>query len=427
MRVGDDGFIPKDRYISRAFVDVEMERLWPFTWQIACREEELPAPGDYVEYAIGDQSVLVVRGDDREVHAFHNACVHRGTQLAHGCGSFAAGCIRCPYHGWRYAFDGRVVEVVDAFEFDSLPPNLRARPVRAECWGGFVFVNMNMDAEPLLEFLDPLPAFLAPYRLEDMRFRSYRTTVLPANWKAVIDAFNEGYHVQGLHPQILPWTDDVSIEYEQFRTHAHYGRLPQARRRLQPSPRLAIADDDVDEAAILGGLVAGLGGAFLKEERALVDELVGAGLPRGELLPAFQRRRVELLAARGFDVDGFDVEQMTSADDVYWFPNMVGPVYPGSALLFRVRPNGLDPDSAIKDTWVLEWPNADAPPRALERKFYADWTERDWGLITHQDYENIGRVQQGMKSRGFDGLRCNPRQESNIVHMHRVIDRFLFS
>jgi hypothetical protein len=133
------------------------------------------------------------------------------------------------------------------------------------------------------------------------------------------------------------------------------------------------------------------------------------------------------LAARGFDVDGFDVEQMTSADDVYWFPNMVGPVYPGSALLFRVRPNGLDPDSAIKDTWVLEWPNDDAPPRSLERKFYADWTERDWGLITQQDYENIGRVQQGMKSRGFDGLRCNPRQESNIVHMHRVIDRYLFT
>jgi nitrite reductase/ring-hydroxylating ferredoxin subunit len=427
MRVGDDGFIPKDRYISRAFVELEMERLWPFTWQIACREEEVSAPGDYVEYAIGDQSVLVVRGDDREIHAFHNACVHRGTQLGKGCGSFTDGCIRCPYHGWRYAFDGHVVEVVDAFEFDSLPPNLRARPVRSECWGGFVFVNMNVDAEPLLEFLDPLPSILAPYRLEDMRFRSYRTTVLPANWKAVVDAFNEGYHVQGLHPQILPWTDDVSIEYEQFRTHAHYGRLPQARRRLQPSPRLAIADDDVDEAAILGGLVAGLGGAFLKEERALVDELVGADLPRGALLPAFQQRRVELLAARGFDVDGFDVEQMTSADDVYWFPNMVGPIYPGSALLFRVRPNGLDPDSSIKDTWVLEWPNADSPLRPLERKFYADWTERDWGLITNQDYGNIARVQQGMKSRGFDGLRCNPRQESNIVHMHRVIDRYLFS
>jgi hypothetical protein len=341
---------------------------------------------------------------------------------------FVGGEIRCPYHGWRYALDGRVVEVVDAHEFEHLPTDLRAKPVRVDTWGGFVFVNFDAegDAEPLLDFLDPLPALLAPYRLEDMRFRSYRTTVLPANWKVVVDAFNEGYHVQGLHPQILPWTDDVSIEYEQLGLHSHYGRLPHARRKLQPSPRLGIAPDDVDEVAILQGLVAGLGGAFLKDERTLVDELAHAGLARGELLPTYQQRRMELLSSRGFDVSGFDTEQMTSADDVYWFPNVVGPIYPGSAILFRVRPDGRDPERAIKDTWVLEWPRADAPVRPLERVFHADWTERNWGEITTQDYENVERVQRGMHSRGFDGLRCNPRQESNILHMHRVIDRYVY-
>jgi phenylpropionate dioxygenase-like ring-hydroxylating dioxygenase large terminal subunit len=427
MRVGEDGFVPKDRYLSSAFAELEMERLWSRVWQVACREEEVPSAGDFVEYTIGDQSVLVVRDRDGSINAFHNACAHRGTALAEGCGTFVDGEVRCPYHGWRYALDGRVTHVVDAHEFDALPSNLRARPVRAESWGGFVFVNFDAGAEPLLDFLDPLPELLGPYRLEDMRFRSYRTTVLPANWKAVVDAFNEGYHVQGLHPQILPWTDDVSIEYEQFATHAHYGRLPHARRTLQPSPRLGIADEDVDEVAILRGLVAGLGGAFLKDERALVDELAHAGLPRGEILPQYQQRRRQLLASRGFDVSGFETEQMTSADDVYWFPNLVGPIYPGSAILFRVRPDGLDPDRAIKDTWVLEWPRAGAEARPLVRAFHADWTERDWGEITTQDYENLGRVQRGMKSRGFDGLRCNPRQESNILHMHRVIDRYLFA
>jgi phenylpropionate dioxygenase-like ring-hydroxylating dioxygenase large terminal subunit len=316
--------------------------------------------------------------------------------------------------------------VVDAHEFETLPAELAARPVRVDAWGGFVFVNPDPHAEPLAEFLDPLPALLAPYRLEDMRFRSYRSTVLPANWKAVVDAFNEGYHVQGLHPQILPWTDDVAIEYEQFRTHAHYGRLPHARRTLQPSPRLAPAGADVDEPAILRGLVAGLGGAFLREERALVDELAGAGLPPGALLPEYQRRRMDLLVARGFDVSAFEPEQMTSADDVYWFPNVVGPIYPGSAILFRVRPNGLDPASAVHDTWVLEWPRPDASPRPPTRAFHADWREHDWGEITTQDYENIARVQRGMRSRGFDGLRCNPRQESNVVHMHRVLDRYVY-
>jgi phenylpropionate dioxygenase-like ring-hydroxylating dioxygenase large terminal subunit len=426
LLAADGGLVPKERYVSRAFLDLEMDRLWSRVWQVACREEELPAVGDYVEYKIGDQSILVVRAAPGEVRAFHNACLHRGTRLAAACGHFAGERIRCPYHGWGYALDGRLTTVVDRDEFGGrLSGDLRLGPVRAETWGGFVFVNMDPAAEPLLEFLDPLPTLLAPYHLEAMRFRSYLTTILPANWKTVIDAFNESYHVQGAHAQILPWTDDTSIAYEQFRTHAHYGRLPNARRTLAPSPRLGLGADAVDEGAILAALVAGLGGAFLKEERALVDELRAAPAPPGTLLARYQTRRMELLRARGLDVSGFTAEHMTSADDVYWFPNMVGPIYPGSAILFRVRPNGLDPESTIKDTWVLEWPRPGTAWTMPERRFFADWRTRNWGEITTQDYENIERAQAGMRSRGFRGLRLNPHQESNILHMHRVIDRYL--
>src|SRR4029078_7604182 len=139
--------------------------------------------------------------------------------------------------------------------FTNLPDGLALRSVRVDRFGGFVFVNLDRDAKPLLGFLDPPPTLLAPYHLERMRLRSYRTTIIDANWKAVVDAFNEGYHVQGLHPQILPWTDDVSIEYEQLGTHAHYGRLPGARRALRPSPRLGLAPDEYDEGEILAGLV----------------------------------------------------------------------------------------------------------------------------------------------------------------------------
>ena len=114
---------------------------------------------------------------------------------------------------------------------------------------------------------------LAPYHLEQMRFRASLTTIIDANWKAVVDAFNEGYHVQGLHTQILPWTDDVSIEYEQFERHAHYGRLAGARRELRPSPRLQLRPDEYDEGEILANMVGGLGGAFLAEERAAIEAL----------------------------------------------------------------------------------------------------------------------------------------------------------
>ena len=416
--------IPKERYISREFLDLEMERLWPRVWQIACREEEIPRPGDFVEYIIGDQSILVVRGADGSIGAYHNACLHRGTKLASGAGSFGDGRIKCSYHGWCYDLSGCVTSVPDREEFPGLPIDLRLGALRADTWGGFVFVNMDRDAEPLLEFLDPIPKLLGPYRLDEMRFRAYRTLVLPANWKAVLDAFNEGYHVQGAHPQILPWTDDVSIAYEQYETHARYGRLENARRELRGSPRLGDSAN-VDEGEILAGLVAGLGGAFLKDEKTVVDELRAADLPPGAMLGAFQERRMKLLAERGFETSPFTRDRMTSAEDVYWFPNMVGPIYPGSALLFRMRPNGLDPDSCLKDVWVLEWrPTGDERPMP-ERRYYPDWTAKEWDPVSTQDYENLVKVQAGMHSRGFEGLRLNDRQEGNIAHMHRVLDRYL--
>jgi phenylpropionate dioxygenase-like ring-hydroxylating dioxygenase large terminal subunit len=319
-----------------------------------------------------------------------------------------------------------LVEVPDRDEFVGLTDDLALRAVQVECWGGFVFVNLDPAAEPLAEFLDPLPSLLAPYRLDEMHLRAAFTTIIDANWKAVVDAFNEGYHVQGLHKQILPWTDDVAIAYEQFDRHAHYGRLPGARRELRPSPRLGLDPGDYDEGEILEGLVAGLGGAFLAEERAAVAELRAAGPPPGStLLEAYQQRRMQMLAARGFDVSAFSPDLMTSADDVFWFPNVVGPIYPGSAILFRVRPFGLDPHRSIKDTWVLEWREPEAEPRPAKKQFFEDWRERNWGEITEQDYTNLANVQRGMRSSAWEGARLNPRQEGNVLHMHRVIDRYL--
>jgi phenylpropionate dioxygenase-like ring-hydroxylating dioxygenase large terminal subunit len=427
--VRPDGFVPKERYTTREFSALEHARLWSRVWQIACREEQVAAPGDYFEYMIGPETVVVVRSATHALHAFYNTCLHRGRRLADGSGCFPNAEIKCAYHGWCYALDGRLVDVPDRADFVGLPDDLTLAPVAVDTWGGFVFVNLDADAEPLLDYLDPLPALLGPYHLEQMRLRASLSTIIDANWKAVVDAFNEGYHVQGLHRQILPWTDDVSIEYEQFGRHAHYGRLPGARRQLRPSPRLHLGPEEYDEGAILANLVAGLGGAFLGEERAAIEELRAAGPPAGStLLEAYQERRMQLLAARGFDVSGLAPELMTSADDVFCFPNVVGPIYPGSAILFRVRPLGDDPDRSIKDTWVLEWRAPDSrDDRRVTPKFFENWRDRSWGEITEQDYENLGNVQQGMRSAGFTGARLNPRQEGNILHMHRVIDEYLLS
>jgi phenylpropionate dioxygenase-like ring-hydroxylating dioxygenase large terminal subunit len=422
---GEDGAVPRARYTSPEFAALEFERLWARVWQVACREEEIAEVGQFCEYQIGDQSILVVRSSPESIEAFHNTCLHRGTRLAEGTGRFDEACIRCRYHAWRYALDGTLVEVVDEHEFDPIPAGTALRPVRVDRWGGFVWICLNPAAPPLAEYLDPLPTLLARYQLDRFRLRTYLSTVLPANWKVAVDAFNEGYHVQGTHPQLLPWTDDVSLEYEPLGMHAHYGRLPNARRQLRPSPRLGLSPGEYDEGEILENFIKGLGGLFYREEQALVEEIRAMDLDGEAMLSHYQKGRRALLAARGVAVDAFADDQLTSADDVYFFPNMVGPIYPGIAIVFRVRPNGLDPDSCIQDTWFLAWPDPAAPPKRAERRFYPDWTERDWGEITNQDYANMEHVQIGMKSRGGPPLRLNRRQESNVLHMHRMIDRYL--
>ena len=423
--IGDNDAVPRARYTSAEFASLEFERLWSCVWQVACREEEIAEVGEFREYVIGDQSIFVVRSAPDTVQAFHNTCLHRGTRLADGAGRFSDGCIRCRYHAWRYDLDGKLVEVVDSNEFDPIPPGAGLRVVRSERWGGFVWVCLDETAPPLEDYLRPLPTLLQPYHLDRLRLRTYLSTVLPANWKVAVDAFNEGYHVQGTHPQLLPWTDDVSLEYESLGIHSHYGRLPNARRKLRPSPRLGLSEGEYDEGEILENFIRGLGGLFYKDERALVDEIRDSAVDGDTMLSLYQKGRRRLLEERGVLVDGFSDDQLTSAEDVFFFPNMVGPIYPGIAILFRVRPNGTDPDSCIKDTWFLQWPQEGAPEKRAERRFFADWTERDWGEITNQDYANMAHVQMGMKSRGGPPIRLNRRQEANILHMHRIIDRYL--
>ena len=122
LLVRADGLVPKDRYLSREFADLEMERLWGRVWQIACREEEIANTGDFVEYTIGDQTILVVRSEPDTISAYFNSCQHRGTRLASGAGTFsAADGITCRYHGWCYALDGCLRSAPDRDEFDAFP------------------------------------------------------------------------------------------------------------------------------------------------------------------------------------------------------------------------------------------------------------------------------------------------------------------
>ena len=140
--------------ISPEFLRLEYQRVWRKVWQVACREEELPRVGDFVTYDIGDQSVIVVRVAPDELRAYHNVCLHRGRRLPQGCGKATK--FHCNYHGWQWGLDGRNLRVIDKHDWGAATcvsdESLRLREVLVDTWGGFVFVNLDLQAQPLAAF-----------------------------------------------------------------------------------------------------------------------------------------------------------------------------------------------------------------------------------------------------------------------------------
>jgi nitrite reductase/ring-hydroxylating ferredoxin subunit len=426
MAFGND-LIPRERFTARDFLELEYERLWPRVWQIASRVEQIPEPGDFVEYTVGDLSCFVTRTTAGDVRAFHNTCIHRGTRLASGCGRFR-GEIRCPFHGWRWDLDGNNTFMLDAHEFPAEEPAaLRLHDVRCESYGGFVFVNFDRSAPSLLEYLEEIPSYLDPYRPERMRFTSYKTTVIPANWKVVIDAFNEGYHVATVHPEILRWKDDAALEYTPLRTHTRYGGAGWP----TPSPRLGIPPDEVDQQEVLAykieDLIDNLPGYIGPSEadalRAVAREPLPAGVTAGDL---YLRRRREGAVARGLDWSHLSDDQVLGGDDLLLFPNFIGPVIAGGFFAYRVLPNGTDPDSCRFELWTLEEQPDGAPLTMCEREDHPDWRAHDWGLVVNQDFANFDGIQTGLRVPIGGGLRWNRRQESCVRRFHDVLDRYLF-
>ena len=141
FRVTDPERIPGQRYYDESFFKLENERFWPHVWQMACRLEEIPNLGDWVEYRNLDQSVILVRAKSG-VKAFHNACRHRGVALAEGHGNCEHQGFTCPFHGWRWNMDGENVFVFQRQLFSERqldPENLKLLPCRVETFGGCAF------------------------------------------------------------------------------------------------------------------------------------------------------------------------------------------------------------------------------------------------------------------------------------------------
>lgn len=437
-------FVPKSRYLDPDFLRLELDRLFTQVWQAACREEEIPDPGCYCEYNIGRQSIMVVRQKDGGIKAFYNTCAHRGMKVVRGVGCAVEGDLRCEFHGWRYGLDGRSSFVPCRDEFASRPREQWClHEVRSGTWGGWVFISMADNPPDLLEWLDPLPTALAPFRLHDMRYRWRKRTVLPANYKTVIDAFIEGYHTPGTHPQTLRSAQGPrpSAEPAQPQEYIYAPYTPtiayqnHSRFVYTQRPDTAARDSARQEQAARPEVFANsmqynyleVGSLVTERDYRAAQEL--AKMEPGEVPPfvLYHKMCEELALAEGVDYPSMSMEQYFAGNgDWHVFPTLVILVEKSCLLGYRMLPDAEDPNRCIFEMFSLEHFAAGEVPESRWQEF-EQWQDHDgWGELPTQDLKNISAIHAGMHSKGFDGLWLNTAQEMSIRNEHAIADRFIF-
>ncbi|HEX2250256.1 MAG TPA: aromatic ring-hydroxylating dioxygenase subunit alpha [Gemmatimonadales bacterium] len=201
--------LPRDAYTSDTMFQREREGIFYREWFCGGREEEIPSPGDYMAVNVAGESVLIVRTAEGRLVAHYNVCRHRGSRLVpEGSRGKVGGSIRCPYHAWTYTLEGRLRTAPYLEESDAFgKAELGLCPVGLESWGGFIFLNLS-PAEAaargydLPSQLGSIPARTQRYCLADLRSGGQITYEVSANWKVLLENYNECYHCGPVHPEL---------------------------------------------------------------------------------------------------------------------------------------------------------------------------------------------------------------------------------
>jgi phenylpropionate dioxygenase-like ring-hydroxylating dioxygenase large terminal subunit len=403
--------IRKERYHDAEFYALEAEQLWPRVWQMACRLEEIPNPRDYVSYEILDQSVIVVRGDDMQVRAFHNACRHRGVRLVEGQGTCTNG-FTCPFHGWCYGADGANTFVSRSSTFSEhnlAADEISLQPVLCDTYGGCAWINLDLKAPPLRESIEPFATYMDAWQLEDMHPEWWLSFRLPVNWKLAQEAFMEQYHVLETHPQLrLP------------------GRYPS---KNKPFDAKKFLDSELTYLRVMS---EGMAGMVHANDVKIAEQLMPkVKLPNDpvEARVAWERefnaavvkwhrsKKHVIPDLNQVEADGF-TEPM-----VYCFPHyFILPMY-SSASQYRFRPLG--PEETLMEIWSLtRFPAGKKLPKLPVPEPMAHDDPRVPPIPT-QDFSNLPKQQLGLHSRSFEFMRISGQIEGHLSNFHRTIDGYL--
>jgi len=339
--------LPGRYYTSPDILAEEQERIFRRRWICVGRDDALAAPGDYVLAEIAGESIIVLRDQSGERRAFYNVCRHRGTRLCEAPRGRLSETIQCPYHAWTYALDGRLIGAPHMNEVEGF--DKQVYPLHAVAlaeWEGFLFVNLDPAAEPLERVFEPLAGRFTRYRLPTLRMVRRIEYDVRANWKLILQNYNECLHCPIIHPEFstkLPYTSGAN---------------------------------DLVEGSFLGGYM---------EIKAPHESATLTGrscaLPLGDL-PAQDRRRAYFYAL---------------------FPTMMLSLHPDYAVFYTVWPQG-PASSRVVCEWLVHPDAPTAPGYNI-----AD-AEEFWDRTNRQDWHICEQSQLGVSSRAYVPGPYSPRE-----------------
>jgi phenylpropionate dioxygenase-like ring-hydroxylating dioxygenase large terminal subunit len=414
--------ISAERYISPELLAREFDTIFAQSWLCAGLASDVQEPGDYFVFDIGRESILVSCSQTGEVVANYNVCQHRGARVMVN----DLGCVDafvCPYHGWKYAPDGKLIHVPDTDRFSQgvCKEELSLKPLRVEVWAGMVFVCMDDDAPTLAEFLGAIQAMIEPFRPQDMTLIEDQTCHLECNWKAVFDNFHELYHVEHIHPQHALIFDCLYCNTDMM----DLGHSRVVIEGFTVDTRLDLPDYPTE---------------------IMVPQMKVLGMDpedyRGRVLDVrkdVQKKRREMGPSLGQDYDLLSDEELSDIVQYNIFPNLIVVLQPENMLIMRAMPHATNPNKCHWDkfTFIME-PDASVAerhnvsfnmgqdmPQIPEERPERDVFEQEdiiagrktMTITIDQDIHFIRDVQRGMHSRGFGTAFLND-DECRIQHYH---------
>ena len=195
--------LPRKFYTEPDILNQEFKKIFHNNWVCIGRDSDLTTKGQYITIQLGSESIIVLKSNKDKIKAFFNVCRHRGTRICNSNEGKFSKTIQCPYHGWTYDLNGKLVgsplmEAVNDFNKSDYP----LFPIKIKQWKGFLFINLNENPSNLNETFKPINNLLHSWELKNLCVIDKKRYAVNCNWKLIIQNYCECYHCPMIHPQL---------------------------------------------------------------------------------------------------------------------------------------------------------------------------------------------------------------------------------